>query len=50
MIGQNLEWFRKLSLREQRKQIRRWRYFRRYFRKRYGDGWELSMLMEMHAL
>jgi len=34
------DWFYALSPREQRKQVRRWRYYRRYYRRAYGDQWE----------
>lgn len=33
------EWFYKLSPREQQKQIRRWRYYRSYYRRRWGPEW-----------
>lgn len=32
-------WFDKLSPREKKKQIGRWRYYRHYYRKKYGDRW-----------
>ena len=33
------DWFNQLSPREQRKQINRWRYYRRYYRRKHGDRW-----------
>lgn len=35
---------------EARKQIRRWRYYRRYWRKKFGDAWGFYSLLEMHVL
>ena len=37
--GMKPEWFYRLSPREQRKQINRWRYYRQYFRRKYGEGY-----------
>ena len=45
-----MAWFHALPLREQRKQIRRWRYHRMYQRKRLGDSWKVIWSWECGLL
>lgn len=44
------DWFLALSPREQRKQIRRWRYHRMYQRRTFGDRWLVRMLFRVGLL
>lgn len=36
-----MEWFHALDARAQRKQVNRWRYYRQFYRRKFGDRWAL---------
>jgi len=44
------EWFKKLSPLEQKKQIRRWRYRRQYWGRKYGDDWVIRSMFAVGVL
>lgn len=38
------EWFYELSQREQEKQLNRWRFYRQYYRRKWGSEWQAYLV------